>query len=124
MSKTKLEKPVIVEYRKHFLDELEPSLGQSANRMQLAQIAIDTAKEMDANFPFWRELSVHRQEALLNLAVGIGIKKLLKRDDICEAIRRQKWNDFKSLILCLAWSYANGPRAVKMCRKLESEHGF
>ena len=124
MSKTSMPDKYFVETSKRFLDSLEPSLGQSANRMQLAQTALNTAKELDRALPKWRDLARHRQEALLDLAVGIGARRFLGDTEIINAIKYQDWQSFKSHILCLAWAQANGHRAVKMCRKLILDFGY
>lgn len=118
---TNIKKKVYVETSKTFLDQLEPNVGSSDTRIVLAQKAIRTAMEIDSLLPDWRtKYNLPQQAALLNLAVGIGVHKMLGNRDIYKAVQDKRTADIKSLILQRAWASLNPKRVVRMCRQIES----
>lgn len=114
----KYRKMEYVETSKAFLDCLQPNAGSQDSRIDLANKAIEAARQIDGIIPEWRKWELPRQAALLNIAVGFGALRLSGRRDIYNALHNGKWDEFKSLVLQSAWAAANGKRAVRMCRQV------
>ena len=77
-------------------------------------------RHFDSAFPDWRDLSMTRQIALVELYLALGLS-FFKRSDIQTALTAQDYAAIKSAVLLTRWAGENGRYAISLIRAIADD---
>ena len=78
----------------------------------------EAERSLDAGLSWWRSLDPVRQSVLQEMALNLGLPKLLKFHDTLQAIKDQRWADAKDGMLTSLWAEQVGRRANRLAEMM------
>jgi lysozyme len=86
-------------------DEIQLMLKNDINMVE---------KQLDANLPWWREMSEERQNVLANMCFNMGITKLLQFKTTLDCMQQGRYKEASVAMLNSVWAKQVGARAGRL----------
>lgn len=79
----------------------------------------EVEKQLDANLPWWREMSDARQNALANMCFNVGINRLLGFKNSLAAMKSKDYQKAAIEMLDSTWATQVGDRAKRVAKLMQ-----
>lgn len=86
--------------------------------MQLLTNDIDRVQKEAVSLPWFKSLSVVRQDVVLDMIFNLGLSKLLGFKDMCAALANGNFERASKEMLSSAWAAQVGPRAQELAQMM------
>lgn len=74
--------------------------------------------QLDASFPWWRQLDDDRQQVIANMAFNLGIMRLKGFHDMLVALEAGDYNEAANQMLKSMWAAQVGARAQRLAARM------
>lgn len=88
--------------------------------LMLSEDIDDAMNDLDRAFPWWRQMSENRQQAIANMAFNLGIVKLSGFKNTLKAMQDGRYSDAADGMLDSLWAKQVGVRATRLADKMRN----
>jgi lysozyme len=93
-------------------------ISKKASRVILADDIYDTQRELAGAMPWLFDLSLERQDGLINMAFNLGVGGLLQFKKALAAIKDQNWAEAEKHLKDSKWYGQVGKRAERVTKQI------